>query len=97
MTDGPFYRVAGTDRETVKIIVDGEPIDALAGDTVLTALLTTGRRLGRSDFGDGARAGFCLMGACQDCWIRLEGGGQLRACTTFVSEGLRLRTGTNAP
>lgn len=68
----------------------------MAGDTVLTALLTAGRRLRDSEFGDGPRAGFCLMGACQDCWVTLADGQRLRACTTPVSEGMAIDTGPGA-
>jgi NADH dehydrogenase/NADH:ubiquinone oxidoreductase subunit G len=38
------------------------------------------------------RSGFCLMGACQDCWVWTEDGERLRACTTVVREGLRVTT-----
>ena len=92
MADGQLVRLTETERPAVMIHVDGAPLAALAGDTVLTALLTAGRRLRQAEFGDGARAGFCLMGACQDCWVFLEAGGRIRACTTLVSEGLRVRT-----
>lgn len=97
MTDALFRRLADTDRKRVIIVVDGEPVEALAGDTLLTALLTTGHHLRDSEFGDGPRAGFCLMGACQDCWIDLEAGGRVRACSTFVAEGLRLRRPRTMP
>jgi NADH dehydrogenase/NADH:ubiquinone oxidoreductase subunit G len=33
------------------------------------------------------------MGACQDCWVRLEDGRRLRACTTLVTDGLAVETG----
>lgn len=81
-----------TGRPEITLHVDGAPITALAGDTVLTALMLAGGRLREFEFGDGARAGFCLMGACQDCWVQLEDGGSLRACTTYVRDGLRLVT-----
>ncbi|HJN60901.1 MAG TPA: (2Fe-2S)-binding protein [Alphaproteobacteria bacterium] len=93
---GQFQRLSETKRPQVTIHVDGEPVTALAGDTVMTALLLAGTRLREFEFagdGGGARAGFCLMGACQDCWVDVEGGGSLRACTSYVREGLRLRTG----
>jgi aerobic-type carbon monoxide dehydrogenase small subunit (CoxS/CutS family) len=38
------------------------------------------------------RAGFCLMGACQDCWVWLADGSRLRACTTLLAEGMQVRT-----
>lgn len=92
-----FQRVAETARPRVAITIDGTPAAALAGDTVLTALLVNGRRVRDSDFGDGPRAGFCLMGACQDCWVWTDTGERLRACTTYVAEGLAIRTGPAAP
>jgi len=87
-----FTRLAERDRGRIRFVVDGRDCEALAGDTLLTALLTNGRRLRFSDFGDEPRAGFCLMGACQDCWVALEDGTRLRACTTFVAEGMRITT-----
>jgi len=36
------------------------------------------------------RAGFCLMGACQDCWVALTDGRRLRACTTLAEDGMAL-------
>ena len=83
-------RLAETDRPTVSFLLDGAPADALAGDTLLTAILVRDDYLRASEFGDGLRAGFCLMGACQDCWVNVEGGGRARACTTPVIEGMRV-------
>jgi len=89
---GRFVRLAETDRAPLELRVDGKAISALEGDTLLTALLQAGRRLRASEFGDGERAGFCLMGACQDCWVWTEQGGRLRACSTFVTPGMSVLT-----
>jgi len=89
---GQLLRVAEAERPRVVITIDGVVADALEGDTVLTALLVNGRRLRDSDFGDGPRAGFCLMGACQDCWVWQDEGPRLRACSAPITEGMRLRT-----
>lgn len=89
---GRLHRVAETNRASVTFDVDGRTVVALAGDSVLTAVLTAGRTLRRSEFGDGDRAGFCMMGACQDCWMWTADGGRLRACTTPVVDGLALST-----
>ncbi len=91
--DGQFVRLSETERQKITIYVDGEAVTALAGDTVLTALMLAGSRVRKFEFGEGARAGFCLMGACQDCWVKQEEGGSLRACSTYVRDGLRLITG----
>jgi hypothetical protein len=87
-----FVRLAETDRPSVSLQIDGEGAAALAGDTLLVALLTHGRRVRDSEFGDGPRAGFCLMGACQDCWVWTPGGDRLRACSTVVEAGMSVLT-----
>lgn len=90
---GQFVRLSETERPEITIHVNGEPVTVLAGDTVLTALMLAGTELRDFEFGDGGRGGFCLMGACQDCWVTQETGGSLRACSTYVRDGLRLITG----
>jgi predicted molibdopterin-dependent oxidoreductase YjgC len=87
-----FVRLAETARARVRIVIDGEPVDALDGDTLMVALLNNVRSLRESEFGDGRRAGFCLMGACQDCWVWTAHGTRLRACTTVVAEGMNIVT-----
>jgi predicted molibdopterin-dependent oxidoreductase YjgC len=90
-------RLAETDRLTVSFLLDGAPADALEGDTLLTAILVRDGHLRASEFGDGLRAGFCLMGACQDCWVIVEGGGRVRACTTPIEQGMRVSRGRSQP
>lgn len=89
---GQFRRLGERDRQPVHIEVDGAAVEALAGDTLQVALLVAGRRLRASEFGDGPRAGFCLMAACQDCLVWTADGEPLRACSTPVAEGMRLVT-----
>ncbi|KPL55921.1 hypothetical protein ABB55_15705 [Prosthecomicrobium hirschii] len=74
--------------ETVAFTIDGRPAAAKVGDLLLSAILLNGGALRRFEFGDGHRAGFCLMGACQDCWVDLADGRRLRACTTPVEPGM---------
>ena len=88
-----LHRVAETGRAAVRFTLDGEPASALAGDTVLTAVLTQAAKLRRNEFSGAPRAGFCMMGACQDCWIATEQGERLRACSTFIAPGMALVTG----
>uniref|UniRef100_A0A0H3WW49 NAD(FAD)-dependent dehydrogenase n=1 Tax=Pandoraea faecigallinarum TaxID=656179 RepID=A0A0H3WW49_9BURK len=94
-------RLAETSRAPVTFYLDGEPVQALAGDTLLTAILTHQRHVRFSEFSGTPRAGFCLIGACQDCWVRCEtvsdGHGErqltrLRACSTIVQPGMRIVT-----
>ncbi len=90
--NGLFHRLDERARPPVRIEVDGRMVTALRGDTVLVALLTHGARLRENEFDGGPRAGFCLMGACQECWVWTVEGGRLRSCSTEVAEGMRLVT-----
>lgn len=89
---GRIVRLAERERSIVRFRLDGVDCTALEGDTVLTAVLGVTRSVRQSEFGPERRAGFCLMGACQDCWMWLEGGGRLRACSNVVVEGMSLLT-----
>ncbi|MBL8699283.1 MAG: (2Fe-2S)-binding protein [Alphaproteobacteria bacterium] len=89
---GRFIRLAERERASVAFEIDGAPATALAGDTLLVALMTQVPALRVSEFGDGSRAGFCLMGACQDCWVWSGTGERLRACSTPVAAGMRIFT-----
>jgi NADPH-dependent 2,4-dienoyl-CoA reductase/sulfur reductase-like enzyme len=48
-----FVRLAETGRAAVPICIDGQPAQALAGDTLLVALLKHGERVRDSEFGEG--------------------------------------------
>lgn len=76
--------------EPVPFLIDGEPAEARAGDTLLTALAAAGRTLRRADFAPEGHAGFCLMGACQECTVQLADGRRLRACGTPVETGMNV-------
>lgn len=94
MAGALFHRVAEQNRPRIDLVIDGAAATALQGDTLLVALLANGGQLRDSEFGDGARAGFCLMAACQDCWVWTEDGTRLRACSTPAAEGMRILTNT---
>ena len=85
-----FKRLSETQRPALAFTLDGQPATGLLGDTLLTAILTCAEHLRSSDFSAERRAGFCLMGACQDCWVRLADGRRVRACSTLLEEGLAI-------
>ncbi|MCC6470356.1 MAG: (2Fe-2S)-binding protein [Alphaproteobacteria bacterium] len=93
MPPSQFTRLAERERRRLTLTIDGAAVTALEGDTLLTAILTNARRVRANEFDRKPRAGFCLMGACQDCWVELGNGDRARACTTFVAEGMDVRTG----
>ena len=72
--------------------VDGTALPAFPGQSVLAAILSTRATLRHAQAAGEERAGFCLMGACQECWVWREDGRRLRACTTPAEPGMRLVT-----
>ena len=85
-------RLAERHRPRVSFILDGEAAGALEGDTLLTAILLNRGHLRIAEFTEAPRAGFCLMGACQDCWVTDADGNPLRACTTPARNGMSIMT-----
>ncbi|PZU95206.1 MAG: ferredoxin [Chelatococcus sp.] len=83
-------RIARKDHPAIPFTLDGVSHQGRHGDTLLTAILSGAEALRASDFSGEPRAGFCQMGACQDCWVALESGERLRACTTALEAGMRL-------
>jgi len=81
-------RLTEQDRPILPFTLDGQAVSGLLGDTLLTAVLTQAEHLRGSDFSAQPRAGFCLMGACQDCWVKLGDGRRVRACSTLLEADL---------
>ncbi|WP_298924774.1 (2Fe-2S)-binding protein [uncultured Ramlibacter sp.] len=94
MTQALLQRLPGAPRPALHFELDGVACTAQVGDTVLTAVLTQATRLRQAEASGAPRAGFCLMGACQDCWVQTHEGRRLRACSTLLEDGMRLVTGS---
>ncbi len=92
MVGNRFVRLNEQHRDSVAFFIDGKPAEGLVGDTLLVALLNAVGHVRHAEFGDSTRAGFCLMGACQDCWVEAQNGERLRACTTPLTPGLNIKT-----
>ena len=81
------------DRQVVTIVVDGTPLSARAGDSVAAALLAAGVRAFRATAVSGTPRGpFCMMGACFDCVVTIDGQRNVQACLTRVADGMRIDT-----
>jgi predicted molibdopterin-dependent oxidoreductase YjgC len=90
---GRLVRAVVPDGPALRLFIDGEEVSAYAGDSVLVAVLAARHALRRHEFSEEMRAGFCLMGACQDCWVWLADFSRVRACTTIVADGMHVLTG----
>ncbi|KRE17496.1 ferredoxin [Bosea sp. Root381] len=89
-----LHRIVRKDHAAIAFTLDGRACEGRAGDTLLTAILSHAGAVRLSEFSGQPRAGFCQMGACQDCWVTLAGGERLRACTTPLAAGMSVVTGS---
>lgn len=92
MQDQMLVAIASHDSPALRCTIDGRPVEARAGQSVLTVMLLSGAFVRRHDVDGEKRAGFCLMGACQDCWVWFSPERRGRACTTPIAEGMRIVT-----
>ncbi|GHH58549.1 MULTISPECIES: 2Fe-2S iron-sulfur cluster-binding protein [Gammaproteobacteria] len=76
---------------TLRLEVDGRPVDVPAGASVAAAVAALGVPFRRSREGQ-PRAPLCGMGVCFECRVRIDGVAQLRACMTPAREGMQVRT-----
>jgi predicted molibdopterin-dependent oxidoreductase YjgC len=88
----PSNTPGATQPTPVAFELDGRAVEGREGDTVLSAVLALGVALRHTEYTGQPRAGFCFMGACQDCWMQTTDGKRLRACSTPLQAGMRLVT-----
>lgn len=78
----------------VNIFVNGRPVEAYEGESVLTALIAADVLVTSRDSFGRLRTPFCNMGVCFDCMVEVVEGenvcSRVRACLTPVSAGLRI-------
>ncbi len=87
-------RIKGIERETpITITVNGQPVQAYAGESIAAALMAAGfRAFRRTEAGESPRGFFCGMGACFDCLVTVDGVPNKRSCMTEVVEGCVVET-----
>jgi predicted molibdopterin-dependent oxidoreductase YjgC len=92
-TDSPFLELEDGPRVPVRF--DGEPLDLPEGGNLAAALLAAGvQSFRRTPVSGAPRGPFCMMGACFDCLVEIDGV-QRQACMVEVSRGLEVaRAGT---
>lgn len=80
------------DGATLSFTFEGRPVDAREGDSIASALMAAGIRDLRDSVVSGQPRGvFCMMGACFDCLVEIDGQPNRQACMTPVTEGLNVR------
>ena len=90
----PLFRpLAAPQGPQVALTFDGRAIQAPDGCTVAAALLAAGVSAFRTTPVSGeARAPFCMMGACFDCLVEIDGVPNRQSCLITVAPGMKVRT-----
>jgi predicted molibdopterin-dependent oxidoreductase YjgC len=88
-----FRRIEGlAPRPAVTLQVEGRAVQAFEGDTLAVALMNAGVQVFRQTPVSGApRAPLCLMGACFDCLLQVDGRPNVQACMVGVRDGMRVQ------
>lgn len=87
-TASPFLELEEAPK--VRVHFDGQPLDLPDGTNLAAALLAVGVQVFRHTPVSGApRAPFCMMGACFDCLVEVDGVVR-QACMLEVAAGMKL-------
>jgi predicted molibdopterin-dependent oxidoreductase YjgC len=81
---------------TLTITVDGKAIDARRGESVAAALLAANIVRFRNGPVSGPRGPYCMMGACFECLVTIDGAGNRQACMVAVRDGMTVETQSGA-
>ncbi|MFJ8672293.1 (2Fe-2S)-binding protein [Streptomyces sp. NPDC093589] len=79
--------VTGRRERPLRITVDGETVDGVAGQTLAGVLLAAGRPAWRRGPSGAARGVFCGIGVCFDCLVTVGGERDVRACRRRARDG----------
>jgi predicted molibdopterin-dependent oxidoreductase YjgC len=88
-----MFRRLHEEAKAVRITVDGREVQAREGDSIAAAMLAAGFTSCRATPVTGApRAPYCMMGACFDCLVTVNGVGNRQGCLVRVTEGMAIAT-----
>ena len=87
-----FKRLHDIDEDRITITIEDQQHEVSSGDTVAAAMLTAGIEYARTTPISGVhRAPYCLMGACFECLVEIDGVPNQQACQTQVREGMTVK------
>ena len=94
MSDASPFEQLGAPADTVTFTFDGSAIAAGDGANLAAALLAAGvTALRRTPVSAAPRGPFCMMGACYDCLVEIDGE-RVQACMQVVRDGLAVTSPT---
>lgn len=78
--------------QKIQIFFDNQEIEAFEGENLAAALLAAGiKQLRKNPVSKQPRAPYCMMGACFECLVEIDGQSK-QACMTETTAGLTVRT-----
>ena len=93
-----FVRIAEGESERIRVLIDGAPFEGREGDNIATVLLLAGKIICRRTFVSGEPRGpYCMMGACFECLVSVDGIDGLQACMIPIRSGMRIETSIDQP
>lgn len=83
---------------SVTILIDGVSIEAECGEPLAAVLLRRSPFIARTTPVTGSpRAPYCLMGACFECLVEIDGITSNRSCMVRVRDGMVVSLQNNRP
>jgi predicted molibdopterin-dependent oxidoreductase YjgC len=87
-----FKKLHDESARRVRVTIDGQEVRVRAGETVAAAALIHGLLPLRTSAISGAPRGpYCMMGACFDCLVEIDGTPNRQACQVRVAAGMAIR------
>lgn len=74
--------------QRLQVFIDGEQVTAYQGESLAGVLMANGSYEGRRTPNDAPRGYYCGMGVCWDCAVVVDGEPNVRACRTYVRDGM---------
>jgi len=79
--------------ETVKVWVNGKPLEVPAGTTVAAAIIMAGENVFRRSMSGEPRGPLCGMGICFECRVAIDSIPHCRSCQTVCENGMKVTAG----
>ena len=91
MTEKLTTRIPIKRGRPLNVVINNQPAEAYAGETVAAVLLTSGHvSMGPTENTTITGGLYCGMGVCFSCLVTVNGVPYTRACVTPVTEGMAI-------
>ncbi|MCH4089764.1 (2Fe-2S)-binding protein [Acetobacter sp.] len=86
-----FFRSPFAPPTNIRVMVDGQTVLALAGESVAAILLRTCDGPTGHDHAGRPRAPYCMMGICFECVAIVDGAASVRTCLIPARDGMNIQ------